>query len=300
MELNVMSWNVNFIHDDWSNRLININNRLEKEIKKTDFICLQEATLPFTDTFSSVYNCLKGTDLKYFPSQEVFLEKEYFYKILREYFPRYKDFIIFIFEKMMDKLLYVCCLFNSYFGESIKRLYFDHPFIVIILTIFCPILFMGQWMFFGMLSIVNPKIPCKIKCKYVGRIIQYIDFVYNKKKIILVNVHLTPGNSQKSKGRRKKEIKKIIGFVKEDPNVILCGDFNSLPNSRIIKYLKKAGYVNCGKIIHKKNLYTYPSDKPEKCLDYFFIKGDIKIKKYELFGTHKETDHKGIKTTFII
>ena len=162
MELNIISWNVNFIHDNWSNRLININNRLEKEIKKTDFICLQEATLPFTDTFSSVYNCLKGTDLKYFPSQELFLEKEYLYKILRGYFPRYKDFIIFMFEKMMDKLLYSCCLFNSYFGESIKRLYFDHPFIVIILTIFCPILFIGQWMFFGMLSIVNPKIPCKI------------------------------------------------------------------------------------------------------------------------------------------
>jgi endonuclease/exonuclease/phosphatase family metal-dependent hydrolase len=155
-------------------------------------------------------------------------------------------------------------------------------------------------MFFGMLSIANPKIPCKIKCKYVGRIVQYIDFVYNKKKIILVNVHLTPGKSQKSKGRRKKEIKKIIEFVKENPNVILCGDFNSLPNSRIIKYLKKSGYTNCGKIIHKKNLYTYPSDKPEKCLDYFFIKGDIKIKKYELFGTYNETDHKGIKATFII
>ena len=300
MELNVISWNVNFIHDNWSNRLININSRLEKEIKKTDFICLQEATLPFTDTFSSVYNCLKGTDLKYLPSQEVFLEKEYLYKILREYFPRYKDFIIFIFEKMMDKLLYFCCLFNSHFGERIKRLYFDHPFIVIILTILCPILFMGQWMFFGMLSIANPKIPCKIKCKYVGRIIQYIDFVYNKKKIILVNVHLTPGNSQKSKKRRKKEIIKIIELVKENPNVILCGDFNTIPKSKVIKYLKKSGYKNCGKIIHKTNLYTFPSDKPIKCLDYFFIKGDIKIKKYELFGTRKETDHKGIKATFII
>ena len=33
MKLNLISWNVNFIHDNWSNRLININNKLEDEIK---------------------------------------------------------------------------------------------------------------------------------------------------------------------------------------------------------------------------------------------------------------------------
>ena len=31
MDLNIISWNVNFIHDNWSNRLMKINKRLEKE-----------------------------------------------------------------------------------------------------------------------------------------------------------------------------------------------------------------------------------------------------------------------------
>jgi endonuclease/exonuclease/phosphatase family metal-dependent hydrolase len=300
MDLNVISWNVNFIHDNWSNRLININNRLQEEQKTTDIICLQEATLPFSDTFTTIYNCLKGTDLKYFASQEMFLEKEYIYNILKKYFPRYKDFVIFCFEKIMDKLLYLCTLVNSYFGEDIKRLYFNHPFAIIVLVLCCPIIFAGQWAFIGMLSIINPKIQCKLKCKYVGRTIQYLDFVYNKKKIILVNIHLTPGNREYQKNKRRREIKKIIEFFKDNPNVILCGDFNSLPKSSVVKYLKNSGYKSCCEIIHKKNLFTFPVDNLTKCIDYFFIKGDISVKKYELFGTIDETDHKGIKTTFVV
>ena len=117
MDLNVISWNVNFIHDNWSNRLVKINKRLEKEQKTADIICLQEATLPFSDTFTTIYNFLKGTDLKYFASKEMFLEKEFFYQKLQEYFPRYKDFVIFCFEKIMDKILYLCSWFNSNFGK---------------------------------------------------------------------------------------------------------------------------------------------------------------------------------------
>ena len=41
---------------NWSNRLININKRLENEIKNTDIICLQEATLPFSNIFTTCIN----------------------------------------------------------------------------------------------------------------------------------------------------------------------------------------------------------------------------------------------------
>ena len=300
MDLKIISWNVNFIHDNWSNRLMKINKRLEKEQKEADIICLQEATLPFSDTFTSIYNCLKGTDIKYFASQEMFLEKKYIYDTLKKFFPRYKDFIIFCFEKFMDKLLSLCCWFNSNFGEKIKKLYFNHPFIVIIFSLFCPIIFAGQWAFFGMLTLVNKKIPCTLKCKYIGRTIQYLNFTFNKKNIVLVNVHLSPGSKKSCKIKRQNQIKKIIEFFKNNENVILCGDFNSKPDTEVIKYLINNNYKNCCKKIHKKDLLTFPCEFPEKCIDYFFIKGDIKIKKYELFGTHEETDHKGIKATFTV
>ena len=300
MELNIISWNVNFIHDNWSNRLININKRLENEIKNTDIICLQEATLPFSNIFTDMYNFLKGTDLKYFPTQESFLEREYFNNLLKTYFPRYKDFIIYIFEKIMDKFLYLISIFYSNYGEILKKIYFEHPFILIILGILCPILFAGQWFFFGMLTIVNKKIPCKLKCKCVGRTIQYLEFKYNNKDLVLVNIHLTPGQTLKKRERRKKEIKKIVETFEKNKNVILCGDFNSKPTSDVIKYLKKIGYKNGCKLVHKKNFATFPTDSPEKCIDFVFIKGDIKIKSFNLFGNDNEPDHKGIKTTLVV
>ena len=115
--------NVNFIHDNWSDRLIKIN-KLRKEVSKTDIMCLQEATLPFSDIFTSMYKFLKGTNLKYFASEEIFMEKKYIYFKINFYFPRYKEFIVFLFEKIMDKFLYLLTLFNSYFGEKIKKIYF--------------------------------------------------------------------------------------------------------------------------------------------------------------------------------
>ena len=300
MELNLISWNVNFIHDNWSNRLININQQLKKEIEISDIICLQEATLPFSDVFTNLYKFLKGTDIKYFPSQELFAEKEYFYRLLNKYFPKYKEFIIYLFEKLMDKTLLWIGKFYSYFGEDIKNIYFKHPFVMVLLVVMCPLLFCGQWAFFGMLTLVNKKIKTNVKCKYIGRTIQYMDFVFNKKNITLINIHLSPGSSLAQQTKRYNQTLKIIDFVKNKENVILCGDFNATYKTNEIKLLSKYGFINCCKKIHNKNLKTFPSDKPKKCIDYFFIKGNIKPYSYELFGTEKETDHKGIKCKLII
>ena len=38
MKLNILTWNVNFIHDNWLQRLDKINKTLEKKIKKFDLI----------------------------------------------------------------------------------------------------------------------------------------------------------------------------------------------------------------------------------------------------------------------
>ena len=55
MLLKILTWNINFIYDNWSERIININNILEQEIKECDIIALQEATLPFSDTVHTIY-----------------------------------------------------------------------------------------------------------------------------------------------------------------------------------------------------------------------------------------------------
>ena len=61
MKLNIITWNINFIHDNWLERLDHINKILEKEIDKTDIIALQEATLPFNNKIKELHTFLKKT-----------------------------------------------------------------------------------------------------------------------------------------------------------------------------------------------------------------------------------------------
>ena len=147
---------------------------------------------------------------------------------------------------------------------------------------------------------LNKKIPCRLKCKCIGRTIQYLEFKHNNKDLVLVNIHLTPGQTIKKKEKRLKEIQNIVNTFEKHKNVILCGDFNSCPKSDVIKYLKKIGYKNGCKLINKKNFATFPCDNPTKCIDFVFIKGDIKMKSFKLFGNENETDHKGIKATLVV
>ena len=78
MLLKILTWNINFIYDNWSERIININNILEQEIKQCDIIALQEATLPFSDTVHTIYKFLKAPIINYF-HHRLFSEEENFY-----------------------------------------------------------------------------------------------------------------------------------------------------------------------------------------------------------------------------
>ena len=55
MKLSILTWNINFIHDNWLKRVDNINKTLQVEIENTDIIALQEATLPFSDSITDIY-----------------------------------------------------------------------------------------------------------------------------------------------------------------------------------------------------------------------------------------------------
>ena len=44
-----------------------------------------------------------------------------------------------------------------------------------------------------------------------------------------------------------------------------------------------------------KEIKTFPSKNPIKCIDYIMIKGDIGVTSAIIFGNAKASDHKGIK-----
>ena len=86
----------------------------------------------------------------------------------------------------MNKILFICSFIFSKYGEFLKNIYFEYPYMCIILLILCPFLFMLCWFFFGMLTILNKKIKGTIQTKFIGRILQYTEFEYNKKQILFL------------------------------------------------------------------------------------------------------------------
>ena len=144
MLLNVLTWNTNFIHDNWFSRIKNINEELKFCIDDYDIIAIQEATLPFSDALYDVYKFLKQKpDINLFTSTEFFHELSFLYTKIKDYFPKYKMHIKIIFEWLMNKLLYFSCWVTSKYGEYLKQLYFKHPYMFIILIVLCPIFFFG-------------------------------------------------------------------------------------------------------------------------------------------------------------
>ena len=300
MKLSILTWNVNFIHDNWLKRLDNINKTLQIEIENTDIIALQEATLPFSDAVTDVYQILKNTDIKYFGSG--LLERNHIYQSIIKNFPKYKKYVTGAFEYIMNKLLWLCCWVFSNYGEYLKNMYFNHPYLFILLVILCPIIFFCVWAFVGMITILNKKINGIMKSKYIGkRSIQYIDFDYNEKPIRFVNIHLPPGEKTIDIDERYREVEEIVKFCKEKDNVILAGDFNETSEKDFYQYLKNSGYKSSCFESNGEELHTFPSNNPEKCIDYVWFKGEnIKLESAYTFGSSDATDHKGIKAIFNI
>ena len=300
MKLSILTWNINFIHDNWLKRVENINKTLQVEIDNTDIIALQEATLPFSDAVTDIYKFLKNTDVNYFDTG--LLERNIIYKTILDNFPKYQKYIRGAFEYIMNKLLFLCGWVFSTYGEFLKKIYFNHPYIFIMITVACPIIFFCVWAFVGMITILNKKINGIMESKYIGkRSIQYIDFMYNDKPIRFVNVHLPPGERKVDERERYNEVKEIVRFCEEKDNVIIAGDFNECPTKEFYEYLQNVGYKSSCNESLGEELNTFPSINPEKCIDYIWFKGEnVKLESAYTFGSSDATDHKGIKAIFNI
>tara|TARA_B110000971_G_scaffold221739_1_gene270279 strand:- start:2391 stop:3287 length:897 start_codon:yes stop_codon:yes gene_type:complete len=293
MKLKLITWNINFIHDSWVERLVNINKILEKETDTVDIIAIQEATLPFNNKINELHTFLKKKNINYFDTS--LLERNVVYKYILEYFPKYKKYIVSSFEFLMNKSLKVCGYIFSNWGEYLKKLYFKYPYLFLFISVFFPIVFVA-FCFIGLLTIVSKRIKTTVKSKYIGsRVIQYFDFEYNKKNIRFVNIHLPPGNTSINNEKRLDDIKEIVNFCKNNNNVIIVGDFNDIPSSMSYKYMMENNYKSAVIDALGKEIKTFPSSNPNKCIDFVMIKGDISVTNAVIFGNVNASDHMGIK-----
>ena len=88
---------------------------------------------------------------------------------------------------------------------------------------------------------------------------------------------------------QKNAVKTICDLVDEIKTpVILMGDFNTTPRSRVLKPIRDR-LQDTDKMNPVKNCGTYPSDKPEKKIDYIFYRGLKCVKTQtikEVFSDH--------------
>ncbi len=115
-----------------------------------------------------------------------------------------------------------------------------------------------------------------------GRSMQYIVFETPAGKRMVANLHgLWNGTGKGDTVDRLLQSDKIIDFLKtRSEPLVLCGDFNLLPDARSVKKLEDFGLCNLiaeyGITNTRSSVYT----KPERYADYAFVSDGVRVKDF--------------------
>ena len=131
-----------------------------------------------------------------------------------------------------------------------------------------------------------------------ARNIQYITLMNNGKEITVINFHgLWNGKGKTDTEDRLNQSKNIIKFIKSlKGKIVLCGDFNLLPDTQSIKLFESAGLINLIKEHGIKSTRTSLYTKAEKFADYVFVTPDIKVKDFKVLPD-EVSDHTALLLT---
>ena len=91
----------------------------------------------------------------------------------------------------------------------------------------------------------------------------------NGTKLAFLNTHIDYRDDDVERRMNISELKEIVTRLDDKP-VILCGDFNATPDSRVHAELARFMYDAWEKVGHGSGLTLY-SDRPEKRIDYIWI-----------------------------
>lgn len=125
-----------------------------------------------------------------------------------------------------------------------------------------------------------------------ARNVQFVTISTDKSPRSILNFHgLWNGSGKGDSDDRLTQSDRIIQFLEtvSDP-VVLCGDFNLLPDTRSLKKLEEYGLRNlikeCGITSTRSSFYT----KPEKFADYVLVSKEITVNNFRVL-TDEVSDH---------
>lgn len=126
-----------------------------------------------------------------------------------------------------------------------------------------------------------------------ARNIQYIKFL--NKNLTIINFHgLWNGKGKGDSDDRIEQSKKIVEFIKSlGTEVVLCGDFNLLPETESIKIIEDAGLRNLVKENNIQSTRTSFYTKPDKHADYIFVSSGVKVLDFKVLPD-EVSDHSAL------
>lgn len=129
------------------------------------------------------------------------------------------------------------------------------------------------------------------------RVALLVSAITREGRLQAVTTHLDPSTEDTY---RLQEAQLVLNLVRarasaETP-VLVGGDFNSDPDSAVIRKLRDGGlrdaWTECG---HGDG-FTYPADQPRKRIDYVFLTGALRCSAAEVIDT-KISDHRPVLVT---
>lgn len=128
-----------------------------------------------------------------------------------------------------------------------------------------------------------------------ARNIQYADLRTDSGPLTVINLHgLWTGKGKTDTEDRILQSKNIVDFISGvKGEVILCGDFNLLPDTESIKIIEDAGLRNLIKEYGVTSTRTSHYTKPEKYADYVFVSGGVEVKDFQVLPD-EVSDHNAL------
>lgn len=128
-----------------------------------------------------------------------------------------------------------------------------------------------------------------------ARNLQFLEIEIDGSRYNIINFHgLWDGNGKVDTQDRILQSKKFINFLKSnyssDDKLIICGDFNLLPDTRSLLAFEEFGLINLIKEYDIKSTRTSLYKKVEKFADYIFISKNIKVRNFIVL-TDEVSDH---------
>lgn len=160
---------------------------------------------------------------------------------------------------------------------------------------------------YGLMTLVNKDVEIKEEGEIfvhkfkgflpdgdVGRHARNIQYVKTK-DLTIINFHgLWNGAGKTDTEDRLEQSKKIVEFIKSlEGEIVLCGDFNLLPDTESIKIIEDAGLRNLIKENSIQSTRTSFYTKPDKYADYIFVTIGVKVLDFKVLPD-EVSDHSAL------